>query len=186
MWHDHVVGRPAYKHLPRAELARAIAIDNRMGTGERRSLRTALGRRQPGGTNANRGSPDRMVRFPVRTPFAIPQPFCFACRSYRTMPTTCALCRRVIPAERIEDPQVVQEHHLRPEERATSPTVMLCRPCHDQINATFTNDELRGDYDTIEALRHADELDDYIAWIRGTDKLDIQVTTSPRKRDRRG
>ena len=91
--------------------------------------------------------------------------------SSRTMPTTCALCRRVVPDERIADPQVVQEHHLRPEERATSPTVMLCRPCHDQIHAIFTNDELR---------------DDYIAWIRGTDKLDIQLTTSARKRDRRG
>lgn len=102
------------------------------------------------------------------------------------MPTTCALCRRVIPDGRIADPQVVQEHHLRPEERATSPTVMLCRPCHEQIHATFTNDELRDDYDTIEALRQADALDDYIAWIRGTDKLDIQVTTSARKRDRRG
>ncbi|GAB7090557.1 hypothetical protein JCM18237_08280 [Halorubrum luteum] len=26
--------------------------------------------------------------------------------------------------------QVVQRHHLRPEERATTPTVDLCRPCH--------------------------------------------------------
>lgn len=102
------------------------------------------------------------------------------------MPTTCALCRRVIPDEAIDDPQVVQEHHLRPEERATSPTVMLCRPCHDQVHAVFTNDELRADYDTIEALRGADRLEEYVAWIRGTDKLDIRVTTSTHKRERRG
>lgn len=101
------------------------------------------------------------------------------------MPTTCALCRRVIPDERIADPQVVQEHHLRPEERATSPTVMLCRPCHNQIHAVFTNDELREDYDTIDSLRRSDRLREYIEWIRGTDKLDIQVTTSTRKRDHR-
>ena len=68
------------------------------------------------------------------------------------MPTTCALCRQIIPDEKIRDPQVVQEHHLRPEDRAESPTVMLCRPCHKQIHAVFTNEELWADYDTITAL----------------------------------
>jgi len=91
----------------------------------------------------------------------------------------------VVPEETIPDPQVVQEHHLRPEERATSPTVMLCRPCHKQIHAVFTNEELRADYDTIDALREAARLTEYLSWIRGTEKLDIQVTTSNRVRDRR-
>lgn len=102
------------------------------------------------------------------------------------MATTCSLCRRVIPHEEIADPQVVQEHHLRPEERATSPTVLLCRPCHEQLHAVFTNAELRADYDTIEALRAADRLEAYLEWIRGTDKLDINVTTSDRVREQRG
>ncbi|MES3161720.1 MAG: hypothetical protein PPP55_09155 [Halorubrum sp.] len=100
------------------------------------------------------------------------------------MTTTCALCRRVVPDERIDDPQVVQEHHLRPEERATSPTVTLCRPCHDQIHALFTNAELREEYDTIVALRSADRLQSYLDWIRGTDKLDIDVSTSDHVRGR--
>ncbi len=101
------------------------------------------------------------------------------------MSTTCALCRRVIPDGAIADPQAIQEHHLRPEERATSPTVMLCRPCHKQIHAVFTNEELRADYDAIESLREAAQLEEYLSWIRGTEKLDIQVTTSNRVRDRR-
>lgn len=100
------------------------------------------------------------------------------------MSTTCALCRRVVPDERIDDPQVVQEHHLRPEERATSPTVLLCRPCHDQIHAQFANTELRDTYDSIESLRSADRLTGYIDWIRGTDKLNINVTTSNHIRER--
>lgn len=33
VWYDHVSGRPAYKHLSRDELERAIAIANRMRTG---------------------------------------------------------------------------------------------------------------------------------------------------------
>jgi hypothetical protein len=98
------------------------------------------------------------------------------------MPTTCELCARVVPDGRIDDPDVVQQHHLRPEERAESPTVTLCRPCHDQIHAAFTNEELRETYDTIGALRSADRLSGYLAWIRGTDKLDIRTEKSHRDR----
>lgn len=94
------------------------------------------------------------------------------------MPTTCVLCRRVIPDERIADPQVVQEHHLWPERRAESPTVTLCRPCHKQIHALFTNEQLREEYDTVEALEGADRLQGYLDWISGTEKLDINVETS--------
>jgi hypothetical protein len=101
------------------------------------------------------------------------------------MPTACQLCRRTIHIERLDDPQAVQEHHLRPERRAESPTVTLCRPCHDQIHAVFTNEELRESYDTIETLRSADRLSDYLAWIRSTTKLDIQVETSRDVRERR-
>jgi nicotinic acid mononucleotide adenylyltransferase len=32
-----------------------------------------------------------------------------------------------------------------------------------------------GSYDTIEALREADRLSDYLEWIRGTDKLDVKT-----------
>ncbi|MFC7132850.1 MULTISPECIES: hypothetical protein [Salinibaculum] len=97
------------------------------------------------------------------------------------MTTTCALCQRVVPDERIPDPQVVQEHHLVPENRKDSPTVLLCRPCHKQIHALFSNAELREEYDTIEALREAERLADYVEWIRGTEKLDIKVATSDRR-----
>ncbi|ERH04241.1 MAG: hypothetical protein J07HR59_01371 [Halorubrum sp. J07HR59] len=93
------------------------------------------------------------------------------------MPTTCALCRRRIPDGRIPDPQVVQRHHLRPERRDESPTVQLCRPCHKQIHALFTNAELRESYDDIDRLQSADRLAGYLSWIRGTDKLDVDVRT---------
>ncbi|WP_254525599.1 hypothetical protein [Natrinema caseinilyticum] len=102
------------------------------------------------------------------------------------MPTTCALCRRIVPDETISDPQVVQKHHLRPEDRAESPTVMLCRPCHKQIHAVFTNEELREDYDTITALRVAGRLQEYLDWIRNTEKLDIRISTNSRGRERTG
>jgi hypothetical protein len=101
------------------------------------------------------------------------------------MPTTCELCRRVVPVEELDDPQVIQTHHLRPEERAESPTVTLCCPCHDQIHAVFTNEELRESYDSLTALREAERLSDYLSWIRRTDKLEIKVETSDSVRRRR-
>lgn len=104
-------------------------------------------------------------------------------RSVRLRVLTCALCRRRFEGDL--PPQAIQEHHLRPEERAESPTVTLCRPCHDQVHAVFSNDELRESYDDIASLRAADRLQEYLDWIRGTDKLDIRVRTSDRLRDRR-
>ncbi|ESS06973.1 MAG: hypothetical protein A07HB70_00754 [uncultured archaeon A07HB70] len=101
------------------------------------------------------------------------------------MPTTCALCRRTVPVERLDDPGAVQTHHLRPERRETSPTVELCRPCHDQIHALFTNAELRESFDTADALRTADRLADYLDWIRGTDTLRVATRTSDHVRRRR-
>jgi hypothetical protein len=98
---------------------------------------------------------------------------------------TCALCRRSVPDGAVDDPQAFQDHHLRPERRADSPVVTLCRPCHDQIHAVFTNDELRDEYDTVERLRAADRLSGYLSWIRGTAKFDIDVRTSDHVRDRR-
>jgi len=66
-------------------------------------------------------------------------------------------------------------------------TCALCRRSvpDEQIHALFTNEELREPYDTVEALRNADRLADYLAWIRTTDKLDIQVETSEHVRERR-
>lgn len=101
------------------------------------------------------------------------------------MPTTCELCRRIVPVERINDPQMIQEHHLIPENRAESPTTTLCRPCHKQIHAVFTNEELRESYDSLEALRDSDRLAEYLEWIRGTDRLDVRIETSDRVRERR-
>jgi len=91
----------------------------------------------------------------------------------------CALCRRHgpdLPTER---------HHLVPENRAESPVAEVCPPCHEQLHALFTNEELRESYDTVAALREADRMRSYLSWIRTTKKTDIQVRTSDHVRERR-
>jgi hypothetical protein len=91
----------------------------------------------------------------------------------------CVLCRRYGP----ELP--TQRHHLVPEHREESPVVDLCPPCHDTVHATFTNEELIESYHTVASLRGADRLRDYLAWIRGTSKVRIDVETSNHVRERR-
>jgi hypothetical protein len=92
----------------------------------------------------------------------------------------CAICRRYGPD------LPIQRHHLVPEHRKESPVVEVCPPCHDTIHATFTNGELIESYHTIEDLRSADRMQDYLNWIRRTKKTAIDVDTSNHVRERRG
>jgi hypothetical protein len=95
-------------------------------------------------------------------------------------PDPCSLCGRYGDALPMED------HHLIPEHRATSPVVRVCSPCHDQLHALFTNEELIEEYHTAERLRAADRMADYLQWIRGTSKTHIDVETSEAvRRERR-
>lgn len=98
---------------------------------------------------------------------------------------TCALCQRVIQTEAIADPQAVQTNHFRPEKRERSPTIPLYRPCHNHVHASFTNEELRADYDTGETLRAAERRQGYLSWIRGSDTLAVQMKMSTHVRKRR-
>ena len=91
----------------------------------------------------------------------------------------CALCGRYgdrLPMER---------HHLVPEHRDESPVAVVCSPCHDQLHALFTNDELIETYHTVETLRAADRMQSYLDWIRTTNKTRIDVRTSNDVRERR-
>jgi hypothetical protein len=101
------------------------------------------------------------------------------------MPTTCALCRRRVPVECLDDTEAVQQHHLAPVNRAESPTVDRCRPCHDQVHGLFTEAELRESFDDVASLGEADRLAKSLDWIRPTDTLGIDARTSDRVRRRR-
>lgn len=94
-------------------------------------------------------------------------------------PDPCALCGRYGDALPMGD-QPIAEH------RAESPVVRVCSPCHDQLHALFTSGELIGEHHTVERLRGADRMADYLAWIRGTDETHIEVETSEAvRRERR-
>jgi 5-methylcytosine-specific restriction enzyme A len=75
-------------------------------------------------------------------------------------PSTCELCGR--------SPVETTVHHLIPREEGGSygPTADLCRTCHKQIHALYTNKELAVRLDTIERLRQDEKISKYIKWIR--------------------
>ncbi|QOQ56043.1 HNH endonuclease [Bacillus amyloliquefaciens] len=60
------------------------------------------------------------------------------------------------------------EHHLTPKEEGGTflPTAMLCIPCHKQIHALYTNQELAARLAGIEELRRDPKLARFVKWIR--------------------
>ena len=74
----------------------------------------------------------------------------------------CDLCGRHVPKD------LITLHHLKPKQKGGKPEhrVLMCRPCHKQIHATFTNTELSQRFDTLEALLRAEPLQPFLTWIR--------------------
>ncbi|TLS37900.1 hypothetical protein [Pseudalkalibacillus caeni] len=59
-------------------------------------------------------------------------------------------------------------HHLTPKEKGGTflPTAQLCIPCHKQIHALFSNEELAKSLSTIKALQENDQMRSFLRWIR--------------------
>ncbi|MCM3707234.1 MULTISPECIES: HNH endonuclease [Cytobacillus] len=74
--------------------------------------------------------------------------------------TVCELCLR-------EDTDITV-HHLTPKELGGTflPTAELCKPCHKQIHALYTNAELAVRLNSIELLQQDDKVRKFLKWIR--------------------
>lgn len=72
----------------------------------------------------------------------------------------CELCGR--------SPVETTVHHLTPRQfgGAEGPTANLCTPCHKQIHAIFTNQELATFYNTIPRLKDHPDMVKYIKWVK--------------------
>lgn len=73
---------------------------------------------------------------------------------------TCPLCLHGY------DRRELTKHHLVPKSRGGRETVLLCRACHRQLHATFTEKELERRYPTVASLLDAEELRPYLSWVR--------------------
>ena len=74
----------------------------------------------------------------------------------------CSLCERLVP------PDLITLHHLKPRERGgkAEHRTPLCRPCHKQLHAVFSNADLARSLDSIERLRAEPLLQPFLKWIR--------------------
>lgn len=61
-------------------------------------------------------------------------------------------------------PQVKCRDKYRKTKDEESNHVMLCRPCHDQVHAIWSENELRDNYNTLEKLLAAPEFSKFVAW----------------------
>ena len=74
-------------------------------------------------------------------------------------------------------------HHLVPKSRGGREIILLCRPCHRQLHALFTEKELERHYPTVESLLAAEALQPYLHWARRRKPTkSVKVKTSKRKR----
>lgn len=93
---------------------------------------------------------------------------------------TCTLCLR----EEVE----TTVHHLTPREMggAFLATANLCIPCHKQIHALYTNEELALRLHTIPLLQDDPQIKKYLAWIKKqpSSKLSKVKKSKERKKKR--
>lgn len=97
----------------------------------------------------------------------------------KTLIGTCELCGRKEAELTI--------HHLTPKEMGGTflPTAGLCIPCHKQIHAYYTNEELAARLHTIEDLRRDPKIAKYIKWIRKQPASRLVKTKKSKERKRR-
>lgn len=65
------------------------------------------------------------------------------------------------------------------------PTALLCIPCHKQIHALYTNEELATRLDTISALKSDEKIHSFIKWIRKQPATKLVQTRKSNERKRR-
>ncbi len=75
-------------------------------------------------------------------------------------------------------------HHLTPKEIGGTflPVASLCIPCHKQIHALFSNEELADSLNTIKSLQHNDRMQKYLKWIRKQPPTRVPGTKKSRRK----
>ncbi|WP_462410851.1 HNH endonuclease [Neobacillus sp. Marseille-QA0830] len=91
----------------------------------------------------------------------------------------CELCGR----EEVE----ITVHHLLPKEMGGTfgDTANLCIPCHKQIHALYTNEEIAARLTSIPDLRKDEKLARFIKWIRKQPSSKIMKIKKSKERRKR-
>lgn len=79
-------------------------------------------------------------------------------------------------------------HHLIPREMGGNfgPTAALCIPCHKQIHALYTNEEIAARLTTVKDLREDEKIASFIKWLRKQPPTKIMKIKKSNERKRKG
>jgi hypothetical protein len=82
---------------------------------------------------------------------------------------TCLICGRNTPEK------FAEKHHLTPVSKKgrRKEKALVCIDCGDHIHEVFTNNELRDNYNSLEALRTNERIQKWIKWIRKQKKFGV-------------
>ncbi|MEH7116538.1 HNH endonuclease [Neobacillus vireti] len=92
---------------------------------------------------------------------------------------TCELCGRIQVETTV--------HHLLPKEMGGTfgATANLCIPCHKQIHALYTNEEIAARLPGLAELRADEKLASFIKWIRKQPSTKLMKIKKSRERRRK-
>jgi 5-methylcytosine-specific restriction enzyme A len=79
-------------------------------------------------------------------------------------------------------------HHLLPKEMGGTfgPTANLCIPCHKQIHALYTNEEIAARLTTLRELREDEKLSRFIHWLGKQPPTKLMKIKKSNERKRKG
>lgn len=66
------------------------------------------------------------------------------------------------------------------------PTAKLCIPCHKQIHAQYTNEEIAERLTTLRELREDEKLSRFIRWLRKQPPTKLMKIKKSNERKRKG
>jgi hypothetical protein len=72
------------------------------------------------------------------------------------MDDTCVFCRRRTPT---------RGHHLVPRCKGGAEVVPTCPSCEDFIHKTWTHNELRDEFNTVERIRGDERFQNFLRWL---------------------
>lgn len=91
----------------------------------------------------------------------------------------CPLCERNMLLQNLT------KHHLVPKSCGGNVTEKICRTCHRQLHALFTNGELEKEWNSVEALKANMEIQKYLAWVANKNPDQYFRADLPPKRKRK-
>ena len=86
----------------------------------------------------------------------------------------CELCKRPVPKRH------TTKHHVVPKSLKGKETIVVCRPCGDQVHKLFTLREMKNKFHTVEAILNDERMQKWVKWIRKT--YNIRVCMKAKKR----